>query len=293
MFDGFALTAGECTEKMIHKQRNVIRSFAQRRKLDGKYIQPIVQVAAELSVRHHLLEFLVCRSHDPYIDSSRLCTPQPFEFLLLNRPQEFGLKLDRQIANFVKVEPWWHDDEMKQLLDHGVDAYVEAYEAYFPGTSVAIRAKLDRISSKADVATLRLEDPAPLHAELLEFDDRTEASVTGEAVVLIGYPTGMEGILARAEPEVAQKIAGGNQNVAIVMSQLASQHLIRPITTQGHIGDVLKDKIVYDAATTSGGSGGPLFNRNGKVIGINFEVIKDFGGSNLAVPARYAIDLIK
>jgi S1-C subfamily serine protease len=79
----------------------------------------------------------------------------------------------------------------------------------------------------------------------------------------------MEGILARAEPEVAQKIAGGTQNVAIVLSQLASQHLIRPITTQGHIGDVLKDKIVYDAATTSGGSGGPLFNRNGKVIGIN------------------------
>jgi S1-C subfamily serine protease/DNA-binding response OmpR family regulator len=197
------------------------------------------------------------------------------------------------ITNHHVVEPWWHDDEMKQLLDHGVDAYVQAYEAYFPGRSVAIRAKLDRISSKADVATLRLEDPAPLHAELLEFDDRTEASVTGETVVLIGYPTGMEGILARAEPEVAQKIAGGNQNVAIVMSQLASQHLIRPITTQGHIGDVLKDKIVYDAATTSGGSGGPLFNRNGKVIGINFEVIKDFGGSNLAVPARYAIDLIK
>ena len=197
------------------------------------------------------------------------------------------------ITNHHVVEPWWHDDEMKQLLDHGVDAYVEAYEAYFPGRSVAIRAKPDRISSKADLATLKLEDPAPPHAELLELDDRSEASMTGGPVVLIGYPTGVEGILARAEPEVAQKIAGGTQNVAIVMSQLDSQHLIRPITTQGHIGDVLKDKIVYDAATTSGGSGGPLFNRNGKVIGINFAVIKDFGGSNLAVPARYAIDLIK
>ena len=86
---------------------------------------------------------------------------------------------------------------------------------------------------------------------------------------------------------------GRTQNVAIVMSQLASQHLIRPITTQGHIGDVLKDKIVYDAATTSGGSGEPLFNRNGKVIGINVAVIKDFGGSNLAVPARYATDLLR
>ncbi len=197
------------------------------------------------------------------------------------------------VTNHHVVEPWWHDDELKQLLDHGVKAYVQAYEAYFPGRSAAIRARLGRISSEADLATLKLEDPAPPRAELLELDDRSEASVTGGPVVLIGYPTGVEGILARAEPEVAQKIAGGTQNVAIVMSQLASQHLIRPITTQGHIGDVLKDKIVYDAATTSGGSGGPLFNNNGKVIGINLAVIKDFGGSNLAVPSRYATDLLR
>jgi S1-C subfamily serine protease/DNA-binding response OmpR family regulator len=197
------------------------------------------------------------------------------------------------ITNHHVAEPWWNDDELKQLLDHGVDPYVLSYEAYFPGRSVAIRAKLDRISSKADVATLKLEGPGPAHAALLELDDRSEASVTGQPVVLIGYPTAVEGILARAGSEVAQKIAGGTQNVSQIMSQMASQQLIRPTTTQGHIGDVLKDKIVYDAATTSGGSGGPLFNRNGKVIGINFAVLKDFGGSNLAVPARYANELLK
>lgn len=78
-----------------------------------------------------------------------------------------------------------------------------------------------------------------------------------------------------------------------IMAQLAEQKLIRPTTTQGHIGDVLQDKIVYDAATTSGGSGGPLFNRDGKVIGINFAILNGFGGSNLAVPARYASGLLK
>src|SRR6266404_2844660 len=197
------------------------------------------------------------------------------------------------LTNHHVAEPWWHNEELKQLIGRGVDPYVLSYEAYFPGKSAALRAKLDRISSKADLATLKLEAPAPNRAELPELDDRKEAGIAGEPVVLIGYPTGVAGILARAGPDVAQKIAGGRQNVSDVMSQIAAQRLIRPTTTQGHIGDVLQDQIVYDAATTSGGSGGPLFNRNGKVIGINFAVITDFGGSNLAIPARYATDLLR
>jgi S1-C subfamily serine protease len=196
------------------------------------------------------------------------------------------------LTNHHVVEPWWHDDELKQLLDHGVDPLVVSYDAYFPGKPAATRARLGRISSEADVATLKLEASPPDHAELLELDDRRD-SVTGEAVVLMGYPTGVEGILARAGSDVVRKIANGAQDVSQVMSQIASQQLIRPTTTQGHIGDVLKDKIVYDAATTSGGSGGPLFNSNGKVIGINFAVLKDFGGSNLAVPIRFAKDLLR
>ena len=175
----------------------------------------------------------------------------------------------------------------------GVAPEVLSYEAYFPGKAAAIQAKLGRISSTADVATLKLQAPAPAGRELLELDGRKEATVTGEPVVLMGYPAGVEGILARAGSDVVKKIAAGSQDVSQVMSQIASQRLIRPTTTQGHIGDVLQDKIVYDAATTSGGSGGPLFNRDGKVIGINFAIIKDFGGSNLAVPVRYASDLLK
>lgn len=199
----------------------------------------------------------------------------------------------RLLTNHHVAEPWWNNDELKELLDHGAAAYVLSYDAYFPGTTEGIKAKLDRISQNADVATLELESPAPARATLLDLDDRAQASVTGDPVVLIGYPTGIEGILARAGSDVTEKIVGNTQNVTHIMSQLAAQQLIRPTTTQGHIGDVLKDKIVYDAATTSGGSGGPLFNRSGKVIGVNFAILKGFGGSNLAVPARYATDLLK
>jgi len=199
----------------------------------------------------------------------------------------------RLLTNHHVAEPWWADEKLKELIAQGADAFAESYTAYFPGNSQGIAAKLDRISGHADLATLKLLTPAPRQATLLELDDRSEASVSGDPVVLIGYPTGIEGILARAGSDITRKVAENAHDVTQVVSQLAAQDFIRPTTTQGHIGDVLKDKIVYDAATTVGGSGGPLFNRDGKVIGVNFAILKDFGGSNLAVPVRYADELMK
>ena len=84
----------------------------------------------------------------------------------------------------------------------------------------------------------------------------------------------------------------GEEHPGQVLAELAQKNLIRPIVTQGHLGDVQPDKIIYDAQTTSGGSGGPLFNRKGKVIGINYAVVRDFGGSNFGVPARYAQEFL-
>jgi S1-C subfamily serine protease/CheY-like chemotaxis protein len=199
----------------------------------------------------------------------------------------------RLLTNHHVAEPWWGSDELKQLIDQGASPFVASYTAYFPGTFQGATANLDRISSHADLATLKLAASAPAHTPQLELDDRSTASVAGDPVVLIGYPTGIEGILARAGDDTTEKVTENAHQVTQIVSRLAAQRLIRPTTTQGHIGDVLKDKIVYDAATTSGGSGGPLFNRDGKVIGVNFAVLNNFGGSNLAVPIRYADELVK
>jgi serine protease Do len=199
----------------------------------------------------------------------------------------------RLLTNHHVAEPWWGSDEMKQILDQGASAFVASYTAYFPGRSPGMAANLERISTRADLAVLKLQAPVSAHTALLQLDDRSQASVTGDPVVLIGYPTGIEGILARAGSETTEKVTENAQQVSQVVSQLAAQRLIRPTTTQGHLGDVLQDKLVYDAATTSGGSGGPLFNREGKVIGVNFAILNNFGGSNLAVPIRYADELVK
>jgi S1-C subfamily serine protease len=197
------------------------------------------------------------------------------------------------LTNHHVAEPWWKNDDLKQFTDQGATAYVQSYEAYFPGAMKGMSAKLDRVSTDADLAVLKLDGAPPAGAEVLKLNGAPSASVTGDPVVLIGYPTGIDGILARAGSDVVNKIAGQDQDVDRIMAQLAANGLIRPTTTQGHIGDLLKSEIVYDAATTSGGSGGPLFNKDGEVIGVNFAILKEFGGSNLAIPARYASQLLK
>src|ERR1700722_19750175 len=79
----------------------------------------------------------------------------------------------RIITNHHVAEPWWNNDELKTLIDRGAAAYVLSYRVYFPGSPEGVSAKVDRISSDADVPTLNLEAPAPPPATLLELDQRS------------------------------------------------------------------------------------------------------------------------
>ena len=295
---------GELRKQLLETQNRL-----NRLESDGKFAETIVRsYGSSVCLLHVVVEFLDKSSGKPILIAvDGLGKPILDDKGNVSLDTEGGgphLQLDvfgtgflvrkdgRLLTNHHVAEPWWGNDELKTLIDHGASAYALSYTAYFPGSQKGITAKVDRISAQADVATLRLDGGLPPRSTLLDLDDRSEASVAGEAVVLIGYPTGIEGILARAGPDATKEIAGDNTEVRQIVSHLAEQKLIRPTTTQGHIGDVLRDKIVYDAATTSGGSGGPLFNQNGKVIGVNFAILNGFGGSNLAVPVKYAKELL-
>jgi S1-C subfamily serine protease/DNA-binding response OmpR family regulator len=303
-------TQGKGDSESLNKQLKETQNRLNRLETEGRVAETIVHtygpsvcllhVVVELRDKDsgHVIRIVADATGKPLVDEKGLVsletegTGPPLQFDFFGTG--FLVANDgRLLTNHHVAEPWWADEKLKELVDQGADAFAVSYTAYFPGTSQGIAAKVDRISGQADLATLKLQTPAPPHAALLELDERNEASVSGDPVVLIGYPTGIEGILARAGTDITRKVAENAHDVTQIVSELAEQDFIRPTTTQGHIGDVLKDKIVYDAATTVGGSGGPLFNRNGKVIGVNFAILKDFGGSNLAVPVRYADELVK
>ena len=196
------------------------------------------------------------------------------------------------LTNHHVAEPWWQNDDLKEIVDQGLEPVVAEMTAYFPGVPHGIAINTEKISSSADVAVVKGNVSELGIRKIVLADDRS-STVSGGAVVLLGYPTALDAILARTGAETLQSIATASKGDSKqVVEELARRNLIRPITTQGHIGDVLPDKIVYDAQTTSGGSGGPLFNNEGKVIGINFAMVREFGGSNFAIPVGYGRSLL-
>lgn len=197
------------------------------------------------------------------------------------------------LTNHHVAEPWWQNNDMKEMLDQDLEPIIDEMSAYFPRIPHGISIRTVAISSVADAAVMK-GNIAGLGLKRVPLANGRGSAVRGSAVVLLGYPTGVDAILARTGASTLQTIAASSQGDSKqLMEALARRRLIHPVVTQGHIGDVLADKIVYDAQTTSGGSGGPLFNDRGEVIGINFATLRDFGGSNFAVPVRFGRNLLK
>lgn len=197
------------------------------------------------------------------------------------------------LTNHHVAQPWWENEELSAAAQQGLQPVVAEMAAYFPEGTSGIPVTVSQISKDADLALLR-GDFSGLRRPVLKLDARKEAAVSGQPLISLGYATGLSAILARAGEDTVQdivRVSGGDPTR--VVEELQKRKLIRPLVTQGHIGDVLTDKIVYDAQTTSGGSGGPLLNRDGEVIGVTFAVVRGFGGSNFGVPIRYAQPLLK
>jgi DNA-binding response OmpR family regulator len=196
------------------------------------------------------------------------------------------------VTNRHVAEPWWKNDELNQLTGQGIQSEISTIRAYFPGDPRAFHAEIQNISMDTDLATMRV-DLQDLKRGLLSLDTSDGAAKSGESIVVMGYATGLNAILARADEETAEKILTRNGGqVSGVLDELAQRGLIRPLVTQGHVGDVLPEKIVFDAQTTSGGSGGPLLNERGKVIAVTYAVLNGFGGSNFAIPIRLSKPLL-
>jgi len=117
----------------------------------------------------------------------------------------------------------------------------------------------------SDLAVLKIDAP---NLPFVKFGDSARARV-GDWVVAIGQPFGL----------------GGTVTAGIVSA-------VHRVTGQGGAYDRF---IQTDASINQGNSGGPMFNLNGDVIGINSQIFSQSGGNigiGFAIPAEEAKPII-
>ena len=199
------------------------------------------------------------------------------------------------------IQPWV-TDQMAQIILHqggGLAPRLDTLEAFFPSRQEPFDMKVAATSPRYDIALCKF-DQGDAALPIFPMSNEDPISIIGEPVVLLGYPTGVDGLLQRIEENERREIQRTHgQSVVQVAIGLASRGLIRPLTTTGTISDALPGRIVHSAQTTEGGSGSPIFDRDRRVIAINSAILatvdgnQSFGGSNFGVPIKVAYELLQ
>jgi S1-C subfamily serine protease len=188
------------------------------------------------------------------------------------------------------AEPWYEDPESALLIRKGATPRLEKLVAYFPGFATPVNITPTVLSAQGDLAVLRMEESQAVD-QLRPLPLAKDIPTPGELVAVVGYPMGVLGMVAKSPPAVYARLAYRRDDQGAA-SELAALSLIRPSSTCGHLGDIVGDKLIYDAPTAHGGSGGPVFNSQGEVIGVNAAYIDGFSGGTLGISVRALKPLI-
>ena len=154
---------------------------------------------------------------------------------------------------------------------------------------------LKQASDRHDVALVKIDVPGQLTK--VELNDNYETIKKGETVVVMGYPV--------ASPPVYGVIKSKD----MFSKEVQLKEIPEPTVTTTNIGNILRgnekdsdNKVfseygdIYQLATnTTGGgnSGGPVFDSQGKVVGIFFAGSTRAGTSvTYAVPIRFGMEFL-
>ncbi len=216
-------------------------------------------------------------------------------------PAGIVLTPDGRLATNSLVPPpqTWVPSETKQdgkQYTGTIMGMTDSMKVTLNGKENRIKGDLVSSSDRHDVSLLRIQIPGEVTK--VELNDNYETLKRGETVTIMGYPA--------ASPEV----------VGVVKSQdpFHSDSSVLQIpqltVTTSNIGNILRgsekdvDNKTYSVmgdviqlatnTTGPGNSGGPVFDTQGKVIGIFFAGSSNGGASiTYAVPIRFGMELIK
>lgn len=194
------------------------------------------------------------------------------------------------------VEPWKYSF-WPQLFSslRNAQPRLAALQAFFPGQSQPYSLQVRQVAANDDLAVCELDvakDWKDIPA--LPLDHSTASAKVGYAVTMMGYPDGVDRLLAVLPKEESQRLLKHyGEAKPLLIEQLAQRSLVKPLTAQGHVMDLYDNRIVYDAASGEGSSGAPLFGPSGRVIGINYGYFLQNKTSNYAVPVGRGLSLLQ
>jgi len=202
-----------------------------------------------------------------------------------------GFLIDRRghiFTNKHVTRPWEVSQEYRHILEAGYEGRLSMFRAFFPGRANPFDLHVLACSDQQDVALLYTDlkgtdiPPLPCAAEPTSLR-------AGETVMVLGYPTGFDLLLARlSEAELKALMPDNGISFDRIAEIISSKGLIYPVATRGMCGRVSHSRIAYDAQTALGGSGGPVIGPRGNVVAINTALLKGFSGTNFGIPIRYA-----
>jgi S1-C subfamily serine protease len=178
------------------------------------------------------------------------------------------------------VEPWWDDDHDQSIIRQGGVPKLERLQAFFPNAASPISLHDPKVSDVTDVAIVQFDNSS--NPSLRPLPLAKSSATPGDSVVVVGYPMGVTAMVAKSPGKIYKRLAYSHDTMAIARD-LASHSLIRPSATYGHLGDVVEEKLIYDAPTAQGGSGGPVFNSHGEVIAVNAAYLDGFAGGTIGI----------
>lgn len=200
----------------------------------------------------------------------------------------------RVLTNRHVVTPWEVLPQLQIAARRGGLAQFERLTATFPGGEPILvdPAQIRRRNDDLDVAMFALPAERVNGLPVLPLHDGPLDQLADQRAIVVGYPTGLAALLAKADAPLVASLQRAGASMAEVIDALAANNRISPTITEGTVGNVQERMLVYDAATTQGGSGGPVFGGDGTVIAVNYAVLREFTGANFGVPIAFGKELL-